>query len=229
MSTSGTTSFNPSLGSLTIYAFQMIGVRPTELLQEHMDTARMAANMLCSRWSADGVNLWRVELVTQPVTQGVSTYDVDPNVVNILDAYMRTTNGSVTTDRIIMPISRSEWASYPNKQQQGFPTVFWFDRLLSPTLTIWPVPDGNQTSVNYYALIQIEDAVLQGAKQVDIPYYFQEAFAFGLAARLAAIWAPDRAAAMKAMADESYAIAAAQNIENASFYVSPQIGGYFSR
>lgn len=229
MTTSGTTSFNPTLGGLTIYAYQMIGVRPTELLQEHMDVARMASNLLLSRWSSQGVNLWRVELVTQPLTQGTSTYNVDANVVNILDAYIRTTTNGVNTDRIIMPISRSEWASYPNKQQQGFPTVIWFDRLLSPTLTVWPVPDGSQTSVNYYALVQIEDAVLQGAKQVDIPYYFMEAFAFALAARLAAIWAPDRAAAMKAMADEAYNIAASQNIENASFYVSPMISGYFSR
>lgn len=229
MGTSGTYNWNPPLGALTVYAYQLCGVKPSELLQEHMDVARMASNLLLSRWSAQGVNLWRVDLISTPVIQGVSTYDVNANVVNILDAYIRTTTGGVDTDRVIMPVSRSEYSAYPNKQQQGFPTTFWLDRLLSPTLTLWPVPDGSQTSVNYYALIQIEDATLQGAKQVDIPYYFMEAFSFALAARLAAIWAPDRAVSLKAMADESYQIAAAQNIEQASFYVSPQIGGYFSR
>lgn len=229
MGTSGTYNWNPPLGALTVYAYQLCGVKPSELLQEHMDVARMASNLLLSRWSAQGVNLWRVDLISTPVIQGVSTYDVNANVVNILDAYIRTTTGGVDTDRVIMPVSRSEYSAYPNKQQQGFPTTFWLDRLLSPTLTLWPVPDGSQTSVNYYALIQIEDATLQGAKQVDIPYYFMEAFSFALAARLAAIWAPDRAVSLKAMADEAYQIAASQNIENSSFYVSPQIGGYFSR
>lgn len=229
MGTSGTYNWNPPLGALTVYAYQLCGVKPSELLQEHMDVARMASNMLLGRWASQGVNLWKVELVTQTLTQGVSTYNVDPTTIIILDAYITTTTGGVSTDRIIMPISRTEYASYPNKKMQGFPTVFWMDRLLQPTITIWPVPDGSETSLNYYSLIQIQDAAMQGAKQIEIPVYFLEAFAFGLAARLAMIWTPDKAVALKAMADESYQIAAAQNIEQASFYVSPQIGGYFSR
>jgi hypothetical protein len=54
-----------------------------------------------------------------------------------------------------------------------------------------------------------------------------EAFAYGLAARLAVIWSPDKAITLKAMADESYQIAADQNVETAQQYISPQIAGYF--
>ena len=54
MTTSGTYTFNPSLGELVIYAYQNIGVRPTALLQEHMDSARMATNMMLARWSKQG-------------------------------------------------------------------------------------------------------------------------------------------------------------------------------
>ena len=57
MSTSGTYSFNPSLGELTLYAYNLIGVRNTAVLQEHMEAARMASNMMLSRWSNQGVNL----------------------------------------------------------------------------------------------------------------------------------------------------------------------------
>ena len=131
MSTSGTYTFNPSLGELTIYAYQLIGVRPTALLQEHMDSARLATNMMFTRWSNQGVNLWQVELVQTTLTAGISTYSVDPSVVVILDAFIRTVTTGGVTDRIIMPISRTEYASYPNKGQQGFPTVFWFDRIRS--------------------------------------------------------------------------------------------------
>ena len=48
MATSGTYNFNPGLGELTVYAFNLIGVRGTSLLQEHMESARMASIMLYS-------------------------------------------------------------------------------------------------------------------------------------------------------------------------------------
>jgi hypothetical protein len=225
MATSGTYTFNPSLGELTIYAYQLIGVRPTALLQEHMDSARMATNMMFTRWSNQGVNLWQVSLVTVPIVAGTATYNVDASTVVMLDAYIE--YGNPPIDRIIMPISRTEYASYPNKTQQGFPTVFWFDRLLAPTVTLWPTPDGSQTSLKYYKVNRIEDANMNGTQQTDIPPIWLEAMTFGLAERLALIWAPEKVAIMKPMADEAYQIAASQNIETAQQYISPMISGYF--
>lgn len=227
MSTSGTYTFNPSLGEITIYAYQLIGVRPTALLQEHMDAARAATNMMFTRWSNQGVNLWEVTLTSVPLIQGQSSYPVPTNVVVMLDAYIRTTSGSVNTDRIILPIGRTEYASYPNKQQEGFPTTFWFDRLLQPYVYLWPVPDGTQTSLEYYSVTRIQDANLDGTQQLDIPPIWLEAMAYGLAYRLAQIWAPDKLAIIKPQADESYQIAANQNVETAQQYISPQIAGYF--
>jgi hypothetical protein len=43
MTTSGTYDFNPSLGEITIYAYMNIGIRPTSIVQEHMESARMEA------------------------------------------------------------------------------------------------------------------------------------------------------------------------------------------
>ena len=223
MATSGTYTFNPGLGEIVLYAYQNIGVRPTAILQEHMDSARMATNMMLARWSNMGVNLWCVDLITTPLVQGTATYPVDANTVMILDAYIV----SDSIDRIILPISRTEYASYPNKAQQGFPTTFWFDRLISPTVTLWPVPDGSQTSLKYYRVRRLQDSNLQGGEQVEIPYLWLEAFADGLSYRLARIWSPQIAPALKAQADESYEIAAAQGIEQAQQYISPQLSGYW--
>jgi len=223
MATSGTYTFNPGLGEIVLYAYQNIGVRPAALLQEHMDSARMATNMMLARWSNQGVNLWCVDLITTPLVQGTATYPVDANTVMILDAYIV----SDSIDRIILPISRTEYASYPNKAQQGFPTTFWFDRLISPTVTLWPVPDGSQTSLKYYRVRRLQDSNLQGGEQVEIPYLWLEAFADGLSYRLARIWSPQMAPALKAQADESYEIAAAQGIEQAQQYISPQLSGYW--
>ena len=225
MATSGTYTFNPSLGELTIYAYNLIGVRATALLQEHMESARMAANLMLSRWSNQGVNLWCVDLVQTSLVNGQATYPVDPSTVVMLDAYV-TNNG---IDRIILPISRSEYSSYPNKDQEGFPTVFWFDRQLSPTVTIWPVPNassGAQT-LKYYRVRRLQDSNLQNGEQVEIPYLWLEAFAYGLAQRLAMVWSPDKIQMLKPMADEAYQIAAAQNVETAGFYISPSLSGYW--
>lgn len=237
MATSGTYTFNPSLGELTLYAYNLCGVRNTALLQEHMESARMATNMMLARWSNQGVNLWCVDLVSVPLVQGQSVYAVDQSTVMILDAYMATTNTGQEIDRIIMPISRTEYASYPNKTQQGFTTVFWYDRLISsdrstgsagPSVTLWPVPDGQSAQyLKYYRVRQIQDSEFNNGQTAEIPYLWMEAFAYGLAARLAVIWSPDKAVTLKAMADESYQIAADQNVETAQQYISPQISGYF--
>ena len=238
MATSDTYSFNPGLGELTLYAYNLIGIRNTALLQEHMEAARMASNMLCSRWSNMGVNLWAVDLVTTPLVTDQATYAVDANTVMILDAYVQNDDSGANIDRIILPVSRTEDASYPNKEQQGFPTVYWFDRLISssrstgsagPSVTLWPVPntDNGPQSLKYYRVRQIQDSGLSNGQTVEIPYLWLEAFAYGLAMRLAQIWNPAAVAMIKPMADEAYQIAASQNIETAQQYISPMISGYF--
>ena len=188
--TSGTYSFAPSMGEAVLYAYGLCGIRATALTQQHFETARMATNLLLGRWSADGVNLWQVDLQCVALNQGCATYSVPSNTITILDAYIGF--GSPEIDRLILPISRSEYASYANKGQIGFPTTFWFDRVLAPTVSLWPVPDGNETYLTYYCVQQMQDSSMTAGTMLDLPYYYLEAFALGLAARLAQTWAPDK-------------------------------------
>ena len=176
MTTSGTYSFDPSLGELTLYAFNVAGLRNTSLFQEHIQSARMATNMMLSSWANKGVNLWTVDLVSVPLVQGQATYSVDASTIMVLDAYMRIDDGVTDPiDRLILPISRTEYASYPNKEQQGFSTVFWFDRLVSPTITLWPVPDGTSAQyLKYYRTRQVQDSNLTNGQTVEIPYRWLE-------------------------------------------------------
>jgi hypothetical protein len=237
MATSGTYTFNPSLGELTIYAFNLCDIRATALLQEHMESARMATNMMLANWANRGVNLWAVDLQTVNLVQGQSVYTVPDNTVVLLDAYCTITTGANPIDRVILPISRTEYASYPNKEQQGFPTVFWFDRLApasrstgsaGPSVTIWPVPDGTSAqTMSYYRVRQLQDSNLAGGQTVEIPYLWLEAAAYGLAQRLALQYNPAKLEFLKPLADEAYQIAAEQNVETAQQYISPQIQGYF--
>jgi hypothetical protein len=227
LSTSGTYGFAPSLGETTLYSFSLCGIRRTAITQSHMEDARIATNMLMARASADGVNLWAVDLICVPLVQGQPTYQVPYNTIVVLDMYYTVNNGTAQIDRIITPVSRSEYANYPNKLQQGAPTTAWFDRLLSPTISLWPCPDGQQASLKYYRLRQIQDSQLQNGASVEIPVYFLEWFAFALATRLAAIWAPDRAAGLKAMADEAWGVATRQNVEQSVTWIAPMLSGYY--
>jgi len=215
------------MGEEVLFAYGLCGVRRTALTQQHFEDARLATNMLMMSWSANGVNLWQVDLQTFPLVQGQATYPVPSNTIVMLDMYYTITNGGQNIDRIVTPVSRTEYANYPNKQQQGAPTVAWFNRLLSPTVTLWLVPNGQQASFSYYRLRQTQDSELRNGGSVEIPPYFLEAYVFGLATRLAAIWAPDRAVGLKAMADESWGIASKQNVETSNTYISPQMSGYY--
>jgi len=224
LTTSGTYNFDPSLGELVLYAYNLIGVRPTSVLQEHMQSARMATNMLLSSFSLHGINLWAVDLVDVPLVTGQATYSVDPNTVFMLDAYVVSSG----QDRIITPISRTEYASYPDKEQQGFTTVFWFNRQLSPVVTLWPVPDASvTTNLKYYRMRQIQDSNLQNGQTVEIPNMWMEAFADGLAYRLSRIWAPQMSQALNLQAKESLQLALDNNIEQANTYITPMLSSYW--
>lgn len=225
--TSGSYNFAPGLGEVVLYSFGLCGIRRTSLTQSHFEDARIATSILMARASADGVNLWAVDLQSVTLVEGQTTYPVPNNTIVILDAYYTINNGQQEIDRIMTPISRTEYANYPNKQQTGAPTVFWMDRLLSPTVTVWPAPDGTQAAFKYYRLRQIQDSNLQGGQSVEIPVYFLEWFAFALATRLAAVWAPERAPALKVMADEAWGVASRQNVESSMVYVSPMLNGYY--
>lgn len=227
--TSGTYQFAPSLGEVVLNAFARIGVRRTEVLETHLSDAKMEANFLLAKLSDTQPNLWTVDLQALPLLQGSATYTVPAETAMILDVYIR--YGSPSTDRSMYPISRSEYSTYPNKSQQAFPTVYWFDRLISPTITLWPTPDGNGPyTLYYYRVRQIQDADYSdgtNALNMEIPYLWLDAFCAGLAARLARIYAPQLEGQRKMDADEAWRVASGQDVENVQVMISPGLSGYF--
>lgn len=226
MTTSGTYNFSPSLGEVVLNAYARIGIRRAEIEQTHLADARMEANLLLAKLSDQQPNLWAVDLLNISLVQGTLTYTVPPETAMILDVFIR--YGNPSTDRSIYPISRSEYATYPEKSLQAFPTVFWFDRLIAPTITLWPVPDGNGPyTLYYYRVRQIQDAEYANAQNIEIPYLWLDAFTAGLAARLARIYAPQLEGQRKMDADEAWELAAKQDTENVNLVFSPGLSSYF--
>lgn len=224
-----TFNFAPSLGEIVLYCFARLGVTRPEVTVRHLSDARIAANMVLSDWSNEQVNLWEVDLQSVQLTAGQSTYPVPPETVLILDAYIRlNATSSQPIDLILYPISRTEWASLPDKSIPGRPTTFWFDRLIAPSITLWQPPDSSTTyTLQYYRVRQMMDASVGGATNVEVPYRFLRAYADALTVELAHIYAPARVVEMQAAADRSWTKAQKRDAEDVPLFVVPGMSGYY--
>jgi hypothetical protein len=227
MANSGTYTFAPPIGVLTLNAFSRINVKRAEILSEHMENSYLECNLLQADWSADGINWWTVELINQPLTQGVSTYSIAANIISVLDVYVSPNNGASGLNRLLFPFSRTDYASLGNPAEQGFPTSFWFDRALSPSLTLWPVPDGSTTYLmSYYAYTQTQDANLRQGGNAAIPYWWLDAYVADLAHRLSRHHAPALETVRKQDKIDAYNRASKQ-VEPAPMYLSVGLASYF--
>jgi|KBSMisStaDraftv2_1062788.scaffolds.fasta_scaffold18574_6 hypothetical protein len=225
--TTKTFNFSPSGADFVLAAFSRIQVRPTEITPTHMYNARMALNFVLSEWSNNTPNLWEVDLQVMPLSQGVETYAVPAPTVMILDLYL--SMGSPQIDRYLWPVSRTEYASYSNKLQQGVPTVYWYDRLISQNVTFYPVPDGSGPyTIKFYSVRQTQDADVSNGYNVEIPYRFYEAYVAGLAWKLAETYAPQLEDKMFARYSRAMQIALTQDTENVGMSIMPGLAGYYT-
>lgn len=141
-----------------------------------------------------------------------------------------TQNYSVSPqDRIMAPISRTDWAALPNKLQEGgYPTSYWFDRTDPPTVNIWQVPNGTIVQeLHYFRMRRIQDADPTGTQTADVPNRFEEALCAGLAYMLAVKWLPASAEALKAYFDEVWAEAQKSDRERVVLNVAPNTQSYY--
>lgn len=230
MASSGTYNFSLTTGESVIAAFRRVRVFAPSLRQDHMVAARQEMNLLFVEWSNKQVNLFKVELTSVPMVNGQAVYTVPSRVVMILDAWMTVNQGQQgASDLYITPVSRTEYASFSNKNTPGRPTSFWFDRLINPTITMWPVPDTTTYTLNYYSCVQMQDANLPGGETPDIPYRWYDAFVAGMAHRLSRPYAPDLETKRSQDAKDAWAIAATQDTENVAWSISPTISSYYRR
>jgi hypothetical protein len=228
--TSGTYNFNPSGGEFILDAFDRIQVRPTEIEQTQMQRAIMELNFALLRFNTmPGQNLWTIDLQSIPLVQGAATYSIPAETRMILSAFIRYSSNP-TLDRYMFPISRDEYAAISTKSTQGFPSQYWFDRLISPTITFYLVPDGAQPyDFFYYRARQIQDATALNGQNVELPVRFFDAITADLAHRLARVYKPELEQMRKADRDEAWSIAAQEDTEWVPMYVSPMLGGYWRR
>jgi len=239
--TTSTTSFNPDLNEIFEEAFERCGLE----LRTGYDfrTARRSLNFLIGEWANRGINLWTIEQGSINLAQGVTTYDLPLDTVDLIEHVIRTDSGQGPnqTDLNITRISVSTYSTIPNKLAQGRPIQVWINRqsgqttdLLGatpkyPQINVWPAPDQGTTQQPYYVfyywrLKRIYDAG-SGTNVVDIPFRFQNCLVAGLAYMLAVKKPevdPARIMALKAMYDEAWDLAAGEDREKAADRLVPR-------
>jgi hypothetical protein len=225
--TSGTFSFFPSLGECTLNALSRIRIRGPMVLAEHLHQAWMEANLMQVEWSNRGPNLWKVsEQVFDVSPAGGAAYSLPSTGIMVLNVTIGIGDPPVEQELTITPITRQEYTMMPNKDLEARPTSYWYDRTVSPTITLWPTPD-QIYHLHVWSYTQQQDAVMRGQTQLDVPYRWLDAACSGLAYRLAVHYAPDLEGQRKAQAGEAYGYAATQDIEDGNIYLMPMLRGYY--
>ena len=238
-------TFNLDLAELVEEAFERCG---SELRTGYdLKTARRSLNLLFADWANRGINLWTIDEGEIPLVQGVNTYDLPIDTVDLLEHVIRTNQGVQNTqaDLSITRISVSTYATIPNKLQQARPIQVWINRqsgadyagtttttppagVDSPKIVIWPTPDQGTVGDPYYTFVywrlrRIHDSG-NGANTMDIPFRFLTCMVAGLAYYMALKipGADARLPILKQQYDEAWQLAADEDREKAAIRFVPR-------
>lgn len=148
MTTTGTSSFNLEFTELAEEAWERAG---REMRSGYdLRTARRSLNLMTIEWANRGINMWTIETGTINLVQGLATYALPTDTIDLLDHVIRTqaNNASTQADLSITRISVSTYATIPNKLVQGRPIQVWIQRLSGETNPTAATLDGSISSTD---------------------------------------------------------------------------------
>ena len=172
-------------------------------------------------WANRGLNQWTIEQRTLALVQGTGNYTLGADVIDVLSASLRRSGTDYSMDRV----SRDEYLSIPSKTTEARPTQFFVDRQVTPTIKLWPVPENSTDIIVYDCLTRMDDADDYN-NTLQMPFRFYPCLAAGLAYYLAIKKAPDRIQMLKAIYDEEFDRAQAEDRDRASFSITPNLQYY---
>ena len=150
----------------------------------------------------------------------VSFSDVTSSI-DILSAVVRQNDGiSTQSDTSITRVSRDTFLSISNKRSTSTPSQFYVDRQIIPTLRLWPTPNSSSLKLVFDRLTRIEDADAD-VNTVDVPFRFYPCLTAGLAYYIAMKKSPERVKLLKAVYEEEFERAAAEDRDRSSLSLTP--------
>lgn len=220
-------------GSGKVYSILYVGITPLNI----------STYTISIDYSFDNVNWTPVyQAPTQTYAANQITWFVIQQSLNARAWRIRETGGQTlsiqqiyftqpttygTGDRLLTALSRSEYIAIPTKLTQGFPSGYYFNQIIPPTITLWPTPPVNNTQTNIlYTNYSYAQDITQMFQTAQVPQRFYDALVAGISARLAMKFAPDKLQIMEAKANETYAIAAKTDYECVTLRFEPDFTSY---
>lgn len=192
MTTSGTYIFNPDLAELFDEAMERARIDPAVVSARHILSARRSMRFMLAEWATEDYHDFRIQRQSFTLVQSQAAYvagtdfDIPAAVIDILNVVLRR-NG---VDTPVEFMSRHEQINIPEKTTEGRPDRVFIEKGRDGiTMTLWTVPENSTDELHFDAVVKFEDSDT-AADNADIPYQMQDAFAYGLAARLAEKFGP---------------------------------------
>jgi hypothetical protein len=133
MTTTGSALFNLDFTEIAEEAWERAG---REMRSGYdLRTARRSMNLMTIEWANRGLNMWTIEQGALTLTQGLNTYALPLDTIDLLEHVIRTEANSTSNqaDLTITRISVSTYATIPNKLTQARPIQVWIQRLSGQT------------------------------------------------------------------------------------------------
>lgn len=142
-------------------------------------------NGIVKSMDRDGIHLWRVIRRTTTTTSGTDNFTPAADVLSIDEPMSYLPAASASSRTTLMPLSRDEYMSMPDRTQAGKPMRFYFERSLTAnTAKLWPVPDTTGDTIEYGAIVRSRDFDA-GSDTPDFPAEWTQCLLYGLSADLA--------------------------------------------
>jgi len=223
MATSGTTAFDLDFTEIAEEAWERAG---REMRSGYdLRTARRSMNLMLIEWQNRGLNMWTIDEGTLPLVADTATYNLPADTIDVLETVIRTGSGTSQQDLSLNRVSVSTYATIPNKLSTGRPVQMLVSRERdNPTVTVWPVPNNDDYTLQYWRMRRIEDAG-NGVETADVNFRFLPCLVAGLAYYIA-MKVPElapRTQMLKADYEEQFNLAAAEDREKASVRFTPRV------
>ena len=219
MAVSGSNDFELDVADYVEEAYERCGLEVRTGYD--LRTATRSLNLLLADWANRGLNRWTMQQTSQAITAGTSNYNLGIDTIDILSAVIRTGSGTTQTDISLSRISRDAYLSITNKNSTGKPTQFYVDRQINPIVKLWPTPDSVETyTLIFDRLVRMDDADA-ATNTLDVPFRFYPCLAAGLAYYIALKRAPERVQILKAVYEEEFERAAAEDRDRATLSLTP--------
>lgn len=136
---------------------------------------------------------------------------------------------SAVREIVVTPFNRDDYSNQPNKTfNSNTTTNYWFQKLINPKITLWPVPNDETRHLVLFRYRQVQD-IGDLTDEIEIPSRWYEAICWHLALRLAFELPgidPGRITAVQAMAQSMVIEVEAGETDDAPVFFQPNIGVY---